>query len=465
MTLATRFALFSLGTLAAVLIGFSATLYLLARTYLHRQVEDRLEAALHILSATVEVKSDGVEWESAERPVTLEPPPGEEPIAWQVCDDRGRPIDGSRGHVPNEVFAGAAGWRVKSRRVPDATSGSRDTSVIRKKDKDKKYPYLVLRTALPLTPVAATLRHLLLLLIGLSSLLWLSAALVGGRLCRRALAPVRHMAEAARAMNAAEPSQRLPAVTTGDELEELNHAFNQLLGRLQESFERQRRFTGDASHQLRTPLTSLLGHIDLALRRPRAAEDYPPVLGVLRQQTLQMRQIVETLLFLARADAEANAPSLEPLDLRAWLTEHLAAWSGHARAGDVRLELAGEGPLWVQAQAPLLGQLLDNLLENAGKYSAAGTPITVSATAEKDGVCLSVADEGCGITTEDLQYIFDPFYRSKQARTQGVAGTGLGLAVAQRIAVALGGVLQAHSQPGQGARFTLRLSAPASGVA
>ena len=101
-------------------------------------------------------------------------------------------------------------------------------------------------------------------------MLWvLAAALVGGRLCRRAPAPVLRMADAAGAMNATDPGQRLPAVATGDELEELNRAFNELLARLQESFEQQRRFTGDASHQLRTPLTSMLGQIEIALRRPR----------------------------------------------------------------------------------------------------------------------------------------------------------------------------------------------------
>jgi signal transduction histidine kinase len=106
-----------------------------------------------------------------------------------------------------------------------------------------------------------------------------------------------------------------------------------------------------------------------------------------------------------------------------------------------------------------LRQLLDNLLENACKYSPAGTPITVSLRAEDEAVCLTVADVGCGIATEDWPHLFEPFYRSVQARRQGVPGLGLGLAVAQRIAAALGGTLHVHSQPGHGARFTLRMNA------
>src|SRR5581483_11619807 len=105
-------------------------------------------------------------------------------------------------------------------------------------------------------------------------------------------------------MSAADLDVRLPAADTGDELEELGLAFNDLLGRLQEAFERQRRFTGDASHQLRTPLTVMLGQIEVALRRDRPAGEYREALSVAHGQAERLRRIVEMLLFLARADAE-----------------------------------------------------------------------------------------------------------------------------------------------------------------
>ncbi len=457
MSLTTRLSLFFLGTLAVVLIGFSATLHGLASTYLHRQVDDRLEAALNILSASAEVWPDGVEWEGEEHPVAVATPPGAEPIAWRVCDDNGRVLDGARA----DIFAAEApSWRFLERRVladREGTQAETDKRLSQEHKEIKKYPFLLLTVGLPLDPVAATLRNLLLLLSGLSALLWLAAALAGGRLCRRALAPVLRMAEAAGSMNASDPGQRLPVVKTGDELEELNRAFNQLLARLQESFERQRRFTGDASHQLRTPLTAMLGQLEIALRRTRTVEEYQQVLSVLNGQTSQMRQIVEMLLFLARADAEAKSPALERIDLKDWLTGHLASWSGHARGADFQLQIKGDGLWWVRTQAPLLGQLVDNLLENACKYSKTGTPITVSLAREDDAICLTVADAGRGIAEEDLPHIFEPFYRSAEARRQGVPGTGLGLAVAQRIALALGGTLHARSRPGCGALFTLQV--------
>jgi heavy metal sensor kinase len=451
MTLTARLSLFFLAALAVVLIGFSATLYLLARTYLYRQIENRLEAALDVLSATAEVKPDGVEWEADERPVTLAAPPGEEWVAWQVCDNRGRMIDGRR----RETFAGdVSAWRVRNRRLP---AEDREARSVEEVNKDNKYSFIMLAAGLPLQPVNTILRNLLLLLGGLSMLLWLSAALLGRRLCRRALTPVARMATAARALSAAESGWRLPVSVTGDELQELGRAFNDLLARLHESFQRQARFTGDASHQLRTPLTALLGQIEISLRRPRAAEEYQQTLTVLHRQALQLRQIVDSLLFLARADADAKSPQLELLEMRAWLREHLASWSGHARAADLHRQTSADSPVWVMAQAPLLRQLLDNLLDNACKYSAADSPITVSLAQESGIVSLTVTDAGRGIANEDLPHIFEPFYRSEQMRRQGVSGLGLGLAVAQRIALALGGTLRVESQPGHGACFTLQM--------
>src|SRR5437763_732045 len=142
-----------------------------------------------------------------------------------------------------------------------------------------------------------------------------AAALAGRRLCRRALRPLTGMAAAARAISADDLGRRLPPAGTGDEVDDLGRAFNELLARLQESFERQRRFTGDASHQLRTPLAAMLGQVEVALRRERPPEEYQRVLTLVHKQSAKLREIVEMLLFLSRADAEAKRPQLEALDL------------------------------------------------------------------------------------------------------------------------------------------------------
>jgi heavy metal sensor kinase len=467
MTLATRLSLFFLGTLAAVLAGFSVALYSLARSHLHRQADERLRGALDVLAAAAELAPGGVEWEPQERSLSL----GEGGLAWAVTDDRGRPVAGSPGEflpgpqLPGEDAAGemhlqGQRWRLARRRVqadpsrpaPGGGEGREDPGA-------RKYPALILTAAVPLDPVDATLRRLALVLTGLSAGLWVAAALVGKRLCRRALRPLAHMAQGARAITAADLGRRLPSPATHDELEDLGGAFNDLLARLQEAFERQSRFTGDASHQLRTPLAALLGQVEVALRRDRDAEEYRQVLRAVNRRACHLRQIVDMLLFLARADAEARSPELERIDLGEWLEQHLQIWSSHPRALDLRSEPGPEGPLEVQAHGPLLGQAVDNLLDNAFKYSPTGSPVTLRVWREGDSACLGIEDRGPGIDADDLPHIFEPFYRSPSARRQGVGGVGLGLAVAARIVSALAGRIEAQSEPGKGTRFTVCLPA------
>jgi signal transduction histidine kinase len=316
---------------------------------------------------------------------------------------------------------------------------------------------LTLTAAVPVGPVRSALGALAAALAGVSVVLWLAAALLGRRLSRRALAPLTRMADAARGMGEADRARRLPVPATRDELADLANAFNGLLNRLQESYERQRRFTGDAAHQLRTPLAALLGQAEVALRRERPPEEYRRTLEVVRDRAEGMRQLVEMLLYLARADAEARAPDRRPLELTAWLADHLKRWSAHPRAADLRLKADASDPLWAETHAALLGQLLDNLLDNACKYSPAASPITVRLAQEGDGMTLSVEDAGRGIAAEDLPHVFEPFYRSAQARAGEQPGVGLGLAVAARIAAALGGTLTVQSEPGRGSCFALHL--------
>jgi signal transduction histidine kinase len=197
----------------------------------------------------------------------------------------------------------------------------------------------------------------------------------------------------------------------------------------------------------------------VALRRNRSAAEYKRVLTSVHGQALHLRHIVEMLLFLARADADARLPDLAIIDLADWLGKHLQDRSGHARAADLRFERPPDARWLVEAQVPLLGQLVDNLLENACKYSEPGTAITIRLAKEKGQVLLTVEDQGCGIAPEDLPHVFDPFFRAGHARRLGLGlgGVGLGLAVAQRIATAFGGALGVESIAGHGSRFTLCL--------
>jgi heavy metal sensor kinase len=473
MRLTTRLSAFFLAALALVLAGFSLTLYWLAHGYLHRQVEHQLQASLDILAAATEDGPGGMEWEPQERQLTLGREDGPDQVRWTVLTLSGGRVDASRNlggeswrDGPEEEFVSRQGrpWQVMRRNVTSKGAKLFELPSHKKESEkqqggEKRYPGLTLVCGLSLEPIQETLRNLALALIGVSASLWLLAAFLGHWLCRRALAPVTQMAAAARAMTAADRDQRLPCPASGDELHDLGQSFNDLLARLQEAYERQQRFTGDASHQLRTPLTAILGQIDVALRRDRSAGDYREVLNLVRGQAVQLRQIVEMLLFLARADGEARLPHLEPVDLAAWLGDYLRHWSDHPRAADLRLECPRGSGVLARVQPALLGQLLDNLLDNAFKYSAAGTPVVLRVAPESGAVSLSVEDAGCGIAPEHLPHVFEPFYRAPVSPGAACPGVGLGLAVAQRIARAFGGTLGVESEVGRGSQFRLRLPA------
>ncbi len=471
MTLTTRLSAFFLLALALVLIGFSVSLYVLAHAYLYGQAEQRLTATLDTLTAAVESHAGGLEWEGDER-VTLGRDTSLEQPRWEVREPSGKRVARSsnlgsesqwrwppfsdEGDKPTVRYGlPGAPWLFAQRMLRKQSGAANPAHAA--EAPPRLYPALVLNAAVSLAPIAATLRTLAITLIGLGAGLWLTAAVVGRWLSLPRLAPVTRMAEAARDMGAADLSQRLPDPHTPGELDDLQHAFNGLLDRLQEAFERQRRFTGDASHQLRTPLTAMLGQLDLALRRDRPADEYRRVLAEVHGQAGRLRQIVEALLFLARADAEAEPGAIETIDLSAWLPAHLGSWNIHPRAADIHVTKTAEPPIPVRVQPLLLGQLVDNLLENACKYSPAGTPITVTLARDAATVTLAVVDTGSGIAPEDLPHVFDAFYRAADARRRGLAGAGLGLAIARRIAAALGGTLTADSIPGRGSTFTLHL--------
>jgi heavy metal sensor kinase len=445
VSLNTRLSAFFLGALAVVLAGFSTTLYLLARTNLHRHVEVRLTAALDTLEAAAEMEQDGIDWEPEAHPLTLGQDSSAEQVRWIVRD--GSVIEQSANLGPDEpLTSNSPDWLVQERRLESRTPAI-----------PPKHATLVLTAGASLKPMQGTLRQLAVTLAGLSLGLWSLAALVGRWVARRALAPVTRMAEAARAMTPDDPRQRLPSPGTHDELDDLQRAFNDLLYRLHEALERQRRFTGDASHQLRTPLTAMLGQVEVALRRERPAEEYRQALAQVLEQAGHLRQIVEALLFLARANAEATLDALEIADVAVMLPATVARWSGHRRAADLRAEIFGDGPFSARVQPLLLGQLLDNLIDNAFKYSDPGSAVTLRLRRGGDALLLDVDDAGRGIAPEDLPHLFEPFYRSAESRQRGLPGIGLGLAMVQRIAAAFGGSVVVKSNEGAGSRFTLSL--------
>jgi heavy metal sensor kinase len=467
MSLTNRVCAFFLAALGIFLAAYSLIFYAVTAEHINSQFTNELRGVLNSLVAAAEVEETEVKWQPLEHSIDFGVHDEFGEVQWVVVGDDNLVVERSRSADsdfmsrvktsagPGTLRAGenmnnVGDWVMMSQRL----SAPHPAHVDRELDEFDQLTVVVGRSTIPRD---AILFRLLLLVTNLPVLAWSVAALLGRWVVRKALRPVAAMADQARAIAGTDFQSRLTHGDSGDELTELGRAFNRLLDRQQAAFEQQRRFAGDAAHELRTPIAVLLGQIDVTLRRPRRENEYQANLELLRTEAQSLREIVESLLFLARADADPALPPLRNLELKQWLADQSATWSANSRSADLQLDLQLSDKAMVRATPALLGRVIDNLVFNAMKYSQAGSPLVVRAFDQDDHALVQVIDSGPGIATGDLPQLFDPFFRSSDARRRGVAGTGLGLAIASRITTILGGSLECESTLGQGSCFTLRL--------
>jgi heavy metal sensor kinase len=301
----------------------------------------------------------------------------------------------------------------------------------------------------------------------LAPIVILLAAAAGHAMSSKALAPVAALAANARRINDRNLDTRLPTPNTNDEISDLSLTLNQMLERIDKAFASVRSFTGNASHELRTPIALLRTEIEVALYRPRKVEEYRATLGRLHEETVRMTTLIENLLSLARADGGAEAISLKPLSLAAILRKASETWAISMEQAmlDFRVRLPKESQ-FVLCDGDGVQRLLSILLENAMKYTPSGGTVTVFAEAEGDRISISVKDTGIGIPNEYGLRIFDRFFRGTPKGANSAGGSGLGLALGKWIADCHGTDLEVESAPGNGSSFSflLKRAIPAGGT-
>lgn len=288
-------------------------------------------------------------------------------------------------------------------------------------------------------------------------------ALTGYWISSRSLRPVDEMTRAARSISANNLNGRLPLPPARDEIHRLAEAWNEMLTRLEESFTRMQRFTADAAHELRTPLAALQTTVELSLRRERDSQEYREALHQIARISERMTQLAEGLLAVARGDHPPAPQNMLRVDVVS-LVRGVAAEMQPLfvdKALNLQLSLPGRSTHF-HADADGLRRLLSILLDNSLKYTPPGGTVVVSFEENSRALSLVVADTGCGIPSESLSRIFDRFYRVDSSRDRKTGGYGLGLAIAQQIARAHDGQIEATSVPGEGSTFRLRLPKKAS---
>jgi heavy metal sensor kinase len=298
-----------------------------------------------------------------------------------------------------------------------------------------------------------------LVMIALLPLALLGAGAGGYAVASRALAPVDQITRTAAEISEQDLSQRLPTQGipgTRDELGRLATTFNALIERLQQAFERQRRFTADASHELRTPLSIIRAMTSQKLMQRRTPEEYEEALRQIDEAAAYMTKLAAHLLTLARADTGQLRLESESIDLTE-LLEHVAGQVGEAAGRSIPVHFPG--PVQVRGDPMRLTELFLNLLENAAKSTPADGIIEVHVSGAATGAKVVVRDTGVGIPPEHLPHIFERFYRVDKARAREEGGVGLGLAIARWVAEAHGGSILAESEPGRGTTMTVALPA------
>lgn len=450
----------------AVAIAAGATLvatigYLTLRATLDRQIDASLLAVASIQAASVTEDPDGemrfYEWDlTPEEIASLR----ELNRYAQIWDEHGRSLNRSRLLVKDLPLDPAALGLALEGEVAWARAPWEDGEI-----RSVFYPLArlgathaehILQVAAPLGWRNRTLRSAGLFFFVVVVLVTSTSLAGGWWLAGRAVRAVGEITAQAEVIGAATLGRRITAHEETREYARLVGVLNRMLERIDSAFEAQRRFTADASHELRSPLTALRGELELAGRRDRSPEEYRRVIESALEETARLTRLVEDLLTLARSDAGAMQPRREATDVTVRAEAALERLRPVAEAKGLRLEVTGSGDTTALADPELLDRLVWNLLDNAVKFSDPGGSVEIRATGAAEAIELTVSDTGRGIPEETAPLLFERFSRTDAAHTSP-EGTGLGLAIVKAIAEAHGGRVRARNRPAGGAEFVVTL--------
>ena len=311
--------------------------------------------------------------------------------------------------------------------------------------------------AYPEAEIGEVLGNLFYIFIILVPVALILSVLGGWFLANKSLKPVDKITKTARDITAQNLDQRIVTVDVDDEIGRLILTFNDMIGRLQSSFDQIKQFSIDASHELRTPLTVMRGELELALRSKQPNEGYRQILSSTLDEILRMSSIIENLLLLAKGDIGKSTITFEQVALAPIIRELHEDGEMLAERKHIQMNLETVEDLSVSGDTVRLRQLVLNLLDNAIKYTPEYGTVALSLVRENGSAKIVVQDNGIGIPPEDQPKIFDRFYRVDKGRSRELGGTGLGLSIAQWITETHGGKIFVQSEVNKGSTFSVLL--------
>lgn len=308
-----------------------------------------------------------------------------------------------------------------------------------------------------LRTVQDTLKSLLYILYIATSVALILAGIIGWLLASRALKPVDEITKTARQIGAKSLDQRLVMKGPRDEIGRLVETFNEMISRLESSFNRTKQFTADASHELRTPLTILKGETEIALKTEKSVKGLRAVLKSNLEEINHLVDMVKKLLFLSKEDAGIRDMPVETVELDKLLLEKYKQVKRLAEEKGINMSLVKNDEVSVKGDPYRLRELLLNLIENAVKYTPTGGDVTLTLEGSNGFAKVIVADTGIGISKEDCPHVFERFYRVDKARVRSEGGSGLGLNICKQIVEAHKGGIELKSELGKGSAFIVHL--------
>jgi two-component system heavy metal sensor histidine kinase CusS len=460
-TLAFRLSVaYSLAGLALVILS-TASLYLVLRTELDRSNELFLADKLHVLRTMLgerpndeDALREEIELESAARRY--------QQFYIRLLDEHGAPIlttpgmaeqldlaqlaSRTRGHFERSMaMTGRQGqpFRVACAIVAVGTPPTRSDMV---------------QIAIDVSQEEKLLAHYRLWFWGILLATSVIFPLVGYRIARHGIRPVEEIAATARRITSTNLRERIGPEGYPSELASLAGTFNDMLDRLEESFDRISRFSADIAHDLRTPVNNIRGEAEVALARARTVDEYRDVLESSLEESVRLSDLIGDLLFLARAESPFTELHRAKVNIGELLTTVGDYYEASAANAGVSLVVDNcAEPLNADLDRSLMLRAVSNLVSNAIAHTPPGGTVTLAATDEATALRIDVSDTGVGIPAEALPRVFDRFFRVDPSRSKISGGTGLGLAIVQGILALHGGSAEIISQFGQGTRVTLRM--------
>jgi heavy metal sensor kinase len=456
-------------------------MYLRTRRQLTAEIDTYLDERIDRLVAQMELRDEEIAIDLK----LVDPDPG---LLWQISTASGRVLHRSgpvRGTILGERARDAdparpkgvttfgdqevgddALWRIGVRRfvlskprrrirIEWREPGSEADIVEMPPEDAASSPSFVLHAGVSLTKRDASLTELLLAM----ALLYPMALVVLGvgawALVSRPLSIIDDIARTASQITPDRLAERIPVENPEDEIGRLAQVINGMLERVQQGFKREKQFASDASHELRTPLTALRGEMEVALRRPRAADEYRKVLTSSLAESERMTRILEGLLFLAEVDAGRSTHKTADTDLAFVLRRSVERIEERNPGVRIDVDTLKRASMVVRGSRDLLERLFMNLLENGIRHGA--PPFAVTLKVSPQSVAVAVSDSGQGIAPQHLPRVFDRFYRENKDRSRASGGAGLGLAICKWIAESHGGTITARNDERGGAVFIVEL--------